>query len=163
MNSDAWDDESKEYRRMGGSPSLASLKDNKITTPPVSNRNSTRLSSASVTIWEDASEDDAPRQPPRRSKIFSVLERIDSEGVDGNINNTDNSRGDGNGVGSSNSDRHSGVSNDYDHHNHNNNKLRSTPVHATPNDKTMGLFGFGSASAAATPASLYDRDGFLKE
>jgi hypothetical protein len=159
MNSDAWDDESKEYRRMG-SPSSMSLK---------SNRNSARLSTGSVTIWEDGEDDPAPKRAPRRSKIFSVLERIDSEGVVENVNNSTSYSGggnsDSNGMGGSASGNDSSDSSESN--SNEGNKSKSAPVLATPNNKTKGMgLGFGlsgGATCSGTPASLYDRDGFLKE
>ncbi|KAL1970933.1 hypothetical protein VTN77DRAFT_2767 [Rasamsonia byssochlamydoides] len=149
MNSDAWDEDSAQYRRMGGSPSSMSLKDNNNNNNK-SNRNS-GLSTGSVTIWEDASEDDPP---PRRPKTSSVLERIDSEGAVEKKNAVTDS--------SSNSSCDNNSGNDSnDDPIHQNESRKRAPVTATPNNKTIGL-GFEFV-CAGTPASLYDQDGFLKE
>lgn len=180
MNSEAWDEDSRAYRRMGGggggggggSPSTS-------TSPspiPLSRSRSSRsnrsslagLSNASsVTIWEDACEDEAeaeaasasttPSLPPQqhqrqpsssRRKRFSIMERIDSEGNDEDDNNSSNNNS------SSNTNDKNKSSNP------------TTPHNTKP--KGLGLAGTGTGdgppSTAPTPAgSLYDRDGFLKE
>jgi hypothetical protein len=162
MNSEACDEDSRSYRRMGQNASPIRHSDRDIRTPP-SNRNSA-ISNDSLTIWEDASEDDIVISPTNRQKNlpFKVLERIDSEGtVEENSNAImesqkpltirqvppsssimtfeDRDR-------NNNSDSSDGVA-----------PKRNTALQ-TPNSKARGY-----ASAAATPSSLYDRDGFLKE
>jgi hypothetical protein len=123
------------------------------------------MSNDSLTIWEDASEDDIVIiSPTVRQKVlpFKVLERIDSEGtVEENLNAImenqkpliirqiqpsssiitfeDRDR-------NSNSDSSDEV------------PPKRSAAMQTPNRKVKGF-----ASAAATPGSLYDRDGFLKE
>ncbi|KAH8701792.1 hypothetical protein BGW36DRAFT_290093 [Talaromyces proteolyticus] len=169
MNSDAWDDESKQYRRMGRNTSINKPRGNKFTTPPSSNRNSL-LSNDSLTIWEDASEDDKFTPPPERRKKhpFKTLERIDSEGTTEEYLNpttsSDSSRqstirqvppsssiitfGDHDREAKANSDSS-------DEHVHK--PAKRVAVMATPNKNQ----GYGSV--AVTPGSLYDGDGFLKE
>lgn len=163
MNSEASDEDSRSYRHIGRNSSLIRLSDRNTRTPP-SNRNSV-ISNDSLTIWEDAYEDDITISPTVRQKNlpFKVLERIDSEGtVEDNSNiMMENQKlltirqvppsssvitfeaGDRN--------NHDDDSSDEVAH------KRNTPMQ-TPNNKVKGY-----ASAAATPGSLYDRDGFLKE
>ncbi|RAO68787.1 uncharacterized protein BHQ10_004799 [Talaromyces amestolkiae] len=162
MNSEACDEDSRSYRRMGRNTSFIQHSDRSIRTPP-SKRNSA-ISNDSLTIWEDASEDDIVISPAVRQKNlpFKILERIDSEGtVEENLNAiVENQKlltirqvppsssiitsevGDRN----NNSDSPDEVA-----------PKRSTAMQ-TPNSKVRGY-----ASVAATPGSLYDRDGFLKE
>lgn len=174
MNSDAWDDDSRQYRRMGRSSSLATFKEQNYTTPPASNRNSV-VSNGSVTIWEDATEDNTSTPPPaRRRKAFTVLERIDSEGIEENmhvpgINHTDtvNRQSIIRAVPPSSSiggmpdqDRNGSTDSIEEVVQRYSKNVSAT---ATPNNKSAGLGLFGGGSTAPTPGSLYDRDGFLKE
>lgn len=168
MNSDAWDEDSKQYRRMGRNASVTKQKPNRFSTPPQSNRNS-MMSNDSLTIWEDASEDDASTPPPvrRKSHPFKVLERIDSDGTaEENTGNADTHRqqtirqvplsssivtfGDNERRVITNSDN--GV-NELVHK-----TAERASVVSTPKGKTQGY-----ANNTLTPGSLYDRDGFLKE
>ncbi|KAF3406531.1 hypothetical protein DPV78_001542 [Talaromyces pinophilus] len=161
MNSEACDEDSISYRRMGRNDSLIRHSDRDMTPP--SNRTSV-MSNDSLTIWEDASEDDIVISPTVRQKNlpFKVLERIDSEGtVEDNLNAImENQKPltirqvppsssiitfeavDRN----NNSDSSEEVA-----------PKRNTAMQ-TPNSKARGY-----ANAAATPGSLYDREGFLKE
>lgn len=168
MNSEAWDDESKQYRRMGRNASLKKPRINKFSTPPQSNRNSI-MSNDSLTIWEDSSEDDASIPPPvrRKNHPFKILERIDSEGTaEESMSNADAQRqqtirqvplsssivtfGDNEHRVKTNSD------NNTDELVHKSAERAS--VISTPKTKAHG---YGIMSL--TPGSLYDGDGFLKE
>lgn len=162
MNSEACDEDSRSYRRMGQNASPIRHSDRDIRTPP-SNRNSA-MSNDSLTIWEDASEDDIVISPTIRQKNlpFKVLERIDSEGtVEENSNAIMESQKP---LTIRQVPPSSSIMTFEDRHRNNNSDSsdevapkRNTALQ-TPNSKARGY-----ASAAATPGSLYDRDGFLKE
>ncbi|QGA16333.1 hypothetical protein EYB26_004000 [Talaromyces marneffei] len=164
MNSEACDEDSRSYRRMGRNTSLIRHKDGNIRTPP-SNHNSAIIND-SLTIWEDVGEDDIVISPTVRQKKlpFKVLERIDSQGtVEENLNAImENQKL----LAIRQLPPSSSIATfEYRGRNNNNNSdssdevapKRST-IMQTPNSKIRGY-----ASAAATPGSLYDGDGFLKE
>ncbi|QKX63517.1 uncharacterized protein TRUGW13939_10688 [Talaromyces rugulosus] len=168
MNSEAWDDESKQYRRMGRNASLTKPRINKFSTPPQSNRSSI-MSNDSLTIWEDASEDDASTPPPARRKNhrFKILERIDSEGAtEENMSNASAQRQQtirqvplsSSIVTFGDNERHVKASSDNGTDEIVNKPAKRASVVSTPNAKAHG---YGIMSL--TPGSLYDGDGFLKE
>lgn len=162
MNSEACDEDSRSYRGMGRNASFIRHSDSNIRTPP-SNRSSV-MSNDSLTIWEDASEDDIVISPTVRQKVlpFKVLERIDSEGtVEENLNAImENQKP----LAIRQVPPSSSIITfeDRDRNNNSDSSDEVTPKRSaamqTPNRKVKGY-----ASAAATPGSLYDRDGFLNE
>ncbi|EED17588.1 conserved hypothetical protein [Talaromyces stipitatus ATCC 10500] len=166
MNSEACDEDSRSYRRMGRNASITRHSDRNIRKPP-SNRNSV-LSNDSLIIWEDASEDGSVTSPIFRQKNpppFKLLERIDSENtVEENMNviienqKLSTIRQ----VPPSSSimafeDRDQDNNSDSSDEVARKRRINITAMQ-TPSRKVQGY-----ASAAATPGSLYDRDGFLKE
>ncbi|CRG87665.1 Mediator of DNA damage checkpoint protein 1 [Talaromyces islandicus] len=168
MNSEAWDDESKQYRRMGRNASLTNPRVNKFSTSPQSNRNSW-MSNDSLTIWEDASEDDISTPPPVRQKShpFKLLERIDSEGTaEESMSNVDSQRQQtirqvppSSSIVTFGDNEHRVKTNGHN----GDDELVHKPaerasVVSTPNTKAT-RYGIMSL----TPGSLYDGDGFLKE
>lgn len=162
MNSEACDEDSRSYRRMGRNTSFIQHSDRSIRTPP-SKRNSA-ISNDSLTIWEDASEDDIVISTAVRQKNlpFKILERIDSEGtVEENLNAiVENQKLLTIRQVPPSSSIIALEADDRNNHSDSSDEVapkRSTAIQ-TPNNKVKGY-----ASAAATPGSLYDRDGFLKE
>lgn len=165
MNSEACDEDSRQYRHMGRNASISRHNDKDIVTPP-SHRNS-MLSNGSLTIWEDASEDDMTGSPLVRQKKlpFTTLERIDSGGTaEENL--------------SSNVDRQpqltirqvppsSSMVTIEDHDYDTNRDSANDPVYKMSNNmtaiRTPSRAARSYAAAVPTPGSLYDRDGFLKE
>lgn len=161
MNSEACDEDSRSYRRMGRNASITRHCDRNVRMPP-SNRNSV-LSNDSLTIWED----DSVTSPIVRQKNpppFKILERIDSEGtVEENLNSIMESQ-----MTLTIRQVPPSSSMTFEDRGRSDNRDNSddvAPKHSnnitamqTPNRKVQGY-----ASAAATPGSLYDRDGFLKE
>lgn len=167
MNSEACDDDSKSYRLMGRNASDTRHSDKNTRTPP--SRRDSVLSNGGLTIWEDASEDDTVMSPTARNKSFPfrTLERIDSEGTAEDIlsSTMDNPKQlTIRQVPPSSSvvtfeDRDQNTNSDSDKSEELGRKIiKNNTAMRTPTSKARGY-----ASATATPGSLYDRDGFLKE
>jgi hypothetical protein len=127
------------------------------------------MSNDSLTIWEDASEDDASTPPPARRKnnSFKILERIDSEGAtEENMSNADAQRQQtirqvplsSSIVTFGDNERHVKTSSDNGTDELVNKPAKRASVVSTPNAKAHG-YGI----TLLTPGSLYDGDGFLKE
>lgn len=183
MNSDAWDDDSRAYRCMGGccspspSPSSLSLSLSLQQGRRMSASNRSSLA-GSITIWEDAGEEEdaasASTLMPRRR--VSVMERIDSDGAaedaasSSNSSKNNPSSGDNNDSTSDSTTTKNNVNNNSNSSNNNDTNKNNQSILTTPHNKPKGLGlgyagadGGGGPSCATTPASLYDRDGFLKE
>lgn len=141
MNSEAWDEDSQPYQRMGLSSSNSTLEDVEITAALPTRRHTS--GGGRVPIWEDDRDDDRETNSQRHKKPFAVLERIDSEGdVESSLGNR---KGPSNGGRTA--ERNASIED----------SNQASSLVSTP--KNADRRGVG----VRTPGSLYDQDGFLKE
>lgn len=135
MNSETGSQSMQQYRRMGATGSESPTMQT-MTTLATSKSPSVR-SGAAISIWEDASVPASPKSRFNSVEPSGSSNAFNQKSVDSTTDDADDSKSNMTSEGTNKTTRQSVM---------------------TPKGKAIGL-GIG----CATPASLYDRDGFLKE